>query len=100
LKSGISVLASRARVPVIPAAVAGTFEAWPRTRRFPRPHPIRIHYGRPMAPEELAGLDSKLVTELIRTRILECQAEARRGLERDLRRGDPEIAVGETGQLD
>src|SRR5439155_2031754 len=32
LKSGIAVLASRARVPIIPAALAGTFEAWPRSR--------------------------------------------------------------------
>lgn len=100
LKSGISVLAARARVPVIPAAVAGTFEAWPRSRPFPRPHPIRVQYGRPISPEELAGLDANAVTELIRARILECQAEATRGIERDLRRDEPEIAVGETGQLD
>src|SRR4051794_22720171 len=37
LKSGIAVLAARASVPVVPAAIAGTFEAWPRTRKFPRP---------------------------------------------------------------
>ena len=86
LKSGISVLAARAKVPIIPAAVAGTFEAWPRTWPFPRPFPIRIHYGPPIFPEDLAGLDAEAMTALIRERILDCQREARRGLARDLGR--------------
>jgi len=90
LKSGISVLASRARVAVVPAAIAGTFESWPRSRPFPMPYPIRIHYGPPIYPSQLEGLDPEAVTELIRVRILECQEEARAGLQRDLRRDGSE----------
>jgi len=44
LKSGIAVLVSRAGVPVVPAGIAGTFEAWPRSRLLPPqadPHPLR-----------------------------------------------------------
>jgi len=85
LKSGIAVLATRAKVPIIPAAVAGTFEAWPRWRPFPRPHPIRVHYGPPIQPADLAGMDAEAVTALIRDRLLACRDEARRGLARDLR---------------
>ncbi|MEO6811686.1 MAG: lysophospholipid acyltransferase family protein [Isosphaeraceae bacterium] len=84
LKAGIAVLAARTRVPVVPAAVAGTFEAWPRNRPFPGRHPVRVHYGQPIAPEELAGLDSETVTALIRDRILDCQRIARRALARDM----------------
>lgn len=84
LKPGIAVLASRARVPVVPAGIAGTFEAWPKSRRVPVPHPIRIHYGPPIAPEEFAGLDPAAVTELIRTRLEQAIALAREGLSRDL----------------
>jgi 1-acyl-sn-glycerol-3-phosphate acyltransferase len=88
LKPGIAVLAARARVPVIPAAIAGTFQAWPRSRPFPSPHPIRIHYGPPLFPADLAGLDSEAVTALLRDRLLQCQRQARDGLARDLdRRG-------------
>ena len=47
LKPGIAVLVARAGVPFVPAGIAGTFEAWPRSRLFPRPHPIRVHYGLP-----------------------------------------------------
>jgi 1-acyl-sn-glycerol-3-phosphate acyltransferase len=100
LKQGIAVLAARARVPIIPAAVVGTFEAWPRSRSFPRRHPIRVHYGRPIAPEEIAGRAPEEVAELIRTRILECQRRARRGLARGMG-GDPsEFAVGQPAEMD
>jgi 1-acyl-sn-glycerol-3-phosphate acyltransferase len=103
LKSGISVLAARAHVAVIPAGIAGTFEAWPRTRPFPRPHPIRIHYGPPILPEELEGLDPEAITSLIRARILECLDVARSGLRRDMQRDVPceagKTAVGRIGKM-
>ncbi|MGC8640007.1 MAG: lysophospholipid acyltransferase family protein [Isosphaeraceae bacterium] len=84
LKPGIAVLVSRARVPVVPAGIAGTFQAWPRTRLLPVPHPLRIHYGPPITPEELAGLDAASVTEVIRQRLEQAMARAREGLARDL----------------
>ncbi len=86
LKPGIVALASRAGVPLVPAAIAGTFEAWPKSRRFPRPHAIRVHYGEPIAPEEFAGRAPEAVTALIRDRILRCQAQARQGLRGDTER--------------
>ncbi len=84
LKPGIAVLVARAGVPVVPVGLAGTFEIWPRSRPFPVPHPIRVHYGRPILPEELAGLETEAITSLIRDRLRECRLEARRGLRRDL----------------
>jgi 1-acyl-sn-glycerol-3-phosphate acyltransferase len=98
MKSGIASLAGRARVPVLPVGIAGTFEAWPRTRPFPAPHAIRIQYGPPIMPEEIAGLDPEASIKLIRDRIDACRRQARRDLDRDLGRdrdGDrDEIAVG------
>jgi 1-acyl-sn-glycerol-3-phosphate acyltransferase len=84
LKHGIAVLIQRAGVPAVPVGLAGTFEVWPRSRRFPAPHPIRIHYGRPIFPEELVGLEAEAITSLVRERLLECRLEALRGLRRDL----------------
>ena len=84
LKQGIAVLVSRAGVPVVPAGIAGTFESWPRSRLIPIPCPVRIHYGRPITPEEIAGMRSEDVTALIRGRIEESLVVARRGLARDL----------------
>jgi 1-acyl-sn-glycerol-3-phosphate acyltransferase len=84
IKPGIVVLAARARVPIVPAGLAGTFEAWPRKRPFPWPYPIRIHYGPAIAPEELDGLAPEAIVGLIRDRLLASSAIARRGLSRDL----------------
>jgi 1-acyl-sn-glycerol-3-phosphate acyltransferase len=52
-KPGFALVAARARVPVVPVAVDGTFEAWPRARWLPRAGPVRVAYGEPLdAPAE------------------------------------------------
>jgi len=84
LKPGIAALAARVGVPVVPAGLAGMFDIWPRTRPLPVPHPIRIHYGPAILPQELAGLDTDAATALIGARMRESHAEACRALERDL----------------
>jgi 1-acyl-sn-glycerol-3-phosphate acyltransferase len=85
LKPGIAVLVQRIGVPVVPAGLAGMFEIWPRSRRLPVPHPIRIHYGPPIYPAELAGLDTEAITTLIRDRIEQSQLEASRALHCDMK---------------
>jgi 1-acyl-sn-glycerol-3-phosphate acyltransferase len=82
LKSGIAMLAAKAKVPILPAAIAGTFEAWPNSRAYPVPHPLRVHFGEVIAPEQIKTLKPDELTALIRERILQCQATARSGLAR------------------
>jgi 1-acyl-sn-glycerol-3-phosphate acyltransferase len=96
IKAGISLLATRAKVPVVPAAIAGTYESWPRSRTFPASHPLRVHFGPPIYPADVVGLDPETVTQLIRDRLLACQRAARAGLAGDMgeREGGEGIAVG------
>lgn len=84
LMPGFAALA-RARVPIVPAGIAGTFEAWPRGRAVPRGHPIRVHYGPPIAPGEVEGLAPEALVGLVHGRLLEAQGVARAGLARDCR---------------
>ncbi|HUJ02497.1 MAG TPA: 1-acyl-sn-glycerol-3-phosphate acyltransferase, partial [Rhizomicrobium sp.] len=49
---GIGHLLQRVPVPVVPAWIDGTFEAWPRDRRFPKLRPVRIKFGRPIYPAD------------------------------------------------
>lgn len=84
LKPGIAVLVNRARAPIVPAGVAGTFESWPRGQAMPIPYPLRVHYGEPIQPDELDGLDRTAVTAIIQRRTADSIAEARRLLKRDL----------------
>jgi 1-acyl-sn-glycerol-3-phosphate acyltransferase len=59
-------------------------EIWPRSRLLPVPNPIRVHYGRPIYPDELAGLNTEAITALIRDRMEESYREAHRALQSDM----------------
>lgn len=39
---------------VMPVFIEGAYEAWPRGRRLPRPHRIRVRFGEPATPAALA----------------------------------------------
>lgn len=50
-QGGVSFIAIRAGVPIVPVAFVGTEKVWPRGRRFPRLAPVTIAYGEPLRPE-------------------------------------------------
>jgi len=52
-RSGIGLVVIRSNAPVVPVRVFGTFEAFGRHRRFPRPHRIAVKFGKPMCFEKL-----------------------------------------------
>jgi 1-acyl-sn-glycerol-3-phosphate acyltransferase len=52
-RSGIGLTVIKSSAPVVPVHVFGTFEAFNRYMRFPRPHRLVVKYGRPMLFEEL-----------------------------------------------
>ena len=52
-RAGIGLTVIKSSAPVIPVRVFGTFDAFGRHRRFPRPHRIAVKYGRPLRFESL-----------------------------------------------
>jgi len=46
-KSGIGALVAGCDVAVAPCFVDGSFQAWPKGKRFPRPRKVRLVVGRP-----------------------------------------------------
>jgi 1-acyl-sn-glycerol-3-phosphate acyltransferase len=50
LQPGAIRLALRLGVPVCLVSIAGVFDAWPQTRRFPRPGRVRITFHPPWVP--------------------------------------------------
>ena len=81
IKSGFALIAKRARVPIVPVAIVGAWECWPKTRRFPRPGRIRVEFGPILRPEEIAALDERAIVEACATRLatLDSAARAARG---------------------
>jgi 1-acyl-sn-glycerol-3-phosphate acyltransferase len=75
-RPGFTSLAVRSRAAILPVAIAGAFQCWPKTRTFPRPGKIRVHYGRPILPQEYEGLNEQELVNLVENRVRQCQAEA------------------------
>jgi 1-acyl-sn-glycerol-3-phosphate acyltransferase len=48
-KPGAALLALRAGVPLVPAGIVGTYAAFSRHHRFPRPRPVEVRFGAPLA---------------------------------------------------
>jgi 1-acyl-sn-glycerol-3-phosphate acyltransferase len=61
---GMAIILNRCKrdVPIVPVMIDGAFQAWPRNRKLPMVHPIRMLHGKPipasewrkMSPDELA----------------------------------------------
>jgi len=47
-KPGVGFIVARAKVPVIPAYVKGSFDALPRGMKTLRRHPVEVHIGKPV----------------------------------------------------
>ncbi len=78
LMPGFCAIARRCRVPLVPVAIAGAYEAWPRGTSFPKlSGTIHIQFGPPLMPDESARYnDTELLAEIDR-RIRACYEQAR-----------------------
>ena len=65
LKAGISLLAGRADVPVVPVLIEGAFEAWPKGQLFPGLGRIRVTFGEPFRLEPGLDVEKKVRDELL-----------------------------------
>lgn len=78
-KRGVWLLLTRANCPVLPVGIAGAYDAWPRTRRWPRllAPPVRVAIGAPVPPETLRPLDAAAGLEHLRGLVVALEAQAR-----------------------
>jgi 1-acyl-sn-glycerol-3-phosphate acyltransferase len=68
LEKGVALVIRKAGVPVVPVAIDGSFEAWPKDKMLFHAHPIRVKYGKAM------NFDGKRGEEIVR----ELEEELRR----------------------
>jgi 1-acyl-sn-glycerol-3-phosphate acyltransferase len=77
LKPGFCALARRAGVPLLPVAIDGAFDSWPRSSVLPSTAVIHIQFGPPLEPAEIAQFDDRQLVEEMSRRIRDCHAKAR-----------------------
>jgi long-chain acyl-CoA synthetase len=85
-KKGAAILSIHLQVPVVPVAIEGFHDAWPRGQSFQGFKPLKMKFGDPISPspESEASEEAyeKLTAEL-KTRVVEMWSELRAGLERE-----------------
>ncbi len=77
LRPGFSALVQRTGVPIVPVALDGAYQAWPRKAKFPRPGRVQIVVGEPISVETAKSLDDRALVALVEERIRACLGEAR-----------------------
>jgi long-chain acyl-CoA synthetase len=77
-KKGAAILSTHLQVPIVPVALEGFYQAWPRTRKLPRRARLHVRFGDPIQPPASpngAGRSPeetyKEVTETLRNRVVE-----------------------------
>jgi len=74
---GFTALAVRSKASILPVAIEGAFDAWPRTRRFPRPATIHVRYAPPILPGEIERLDERELLAEVERRVRRCHEQLR-----------------------
>ena len=60
LQPGVAMISAKARVPIIPVYVHGTFKIWPRNRKFPRWRgQVACIFGAPIVWDQFSHLKGK-----------------------------------------
>jgi len=66
IKSGIGMLAMRSEAPIVPVYIDGTFDAWNKFRKFPKPWgKISCSFGKPIYPADFVHLGKKQAQDAI-----------------------------------
>lgn len=64
-KRGFELIARKAGVPILPAAIHGAGAAFPKGARFPKPTKVRVTYGELVSLEELAQIGAEGVRDRV-----------------------------------
>lgn len=89
--TGTMLLIKRARPMVIPVAVGGTYEAWPRGVSRPRRQGhVGVNYGQPVPADELLAMSGEDAMAFIKARVSELRDE----LDQAMARRDSSAGAG------
>ena len=82
IKPGFCAVARRAGGPIVPVAMDGAFDAWPRRQRLPRRAVIHVQFGDPIGVAQIAEMDDEQLVAEVERRIRCCHDRARRARRR------------------
>ncbi|MGA8216853.1 MAG: AMP-binding protein [Candidatus Sulfotelmatobacter sp.] len=81
-KKGAAILSIHMQVPIVPVAIEGFYEAWPRNKPFQGFTPLSMLFGDPILPppeSEASEVAYEKLTAELRARVVEMWEELRKG---------------------
>jgi 1-acyl-sn-glycerol-3-phosphate acyltransferase len=54
-RPGLGMIAAKTGAPVVPVLVTGSYRAFPKGAKFPKPAPVEVRIGQPFLPRRDAG---------------------------------------------
>ncbi len=71
LKPGFCSMVRRGKVPIVPVAIHGAFDAFPRKRKLPRFAKIGVHYGPLISQSKIETMSDEELTSYLHTKLKE-----------------------------
>jgi long-chain acyl-CoA synthetase len=81
-KKGAAILSIHLQVPIVPIAIEGVFDAWPRGKPFQKFAPLKLRFGRPILPPPESSASEESYAQLtaeLKARVVEMWQELRNG---------------------
>lgn len=76
-RAGFTMLAVRSKAAILPVAIEGAFQAWPRRQKLPSRSTIHVRYGRPILPEEARQMNDEELLAEVERRVRQCREQLR-----------------------
>lgn len=97
LKPGFLALARRAKAPLLPVALDGSYESWPRRNLLPQPAVIQVRFAPPLTPELMSKMSDEELLSEVNCRIRQSHALVRESRRRAMGSENPHPTGPQTG---
>jgi long-chain acyl-CoA synthetase len=80
-RKGAAILSIHAQAPIVPVAIEGFYEAWPRHKKFPRFADLQLVFGAPIQPPALSEASEAAyegLTSEVKSRVVAMWEELRK----------------------
>jgi len=76
-RPGFTTLAVRSRAAILPVAIEGAFDVWPRWQLLPGRGTIHVRFGPVLTPDEIDNYNEQELIEEVERRVRRCSARLR-----------------------
>jgi long-chain acyl-CoA synthetase len=80
-RKGAAILSIHTQAPIVPVAIEGFYEAWPRHKKFPKIADLQLVFGKPIQPPPLSAASEAAYDQLtseLKARVVAMWQELRR----------------------